>query len=384
MLVKKIELQNYRNISQLKHSFSSNLNIFVGKNGHGKTNLLESILMVTRGNTFRFGPIESLIKHDKEFASIKATLSNQNIENEIRLNIINKKKEILLNEKKVTAQKLQALTTVVLFSPESLIFIKDSGEHRRSLIDEFLISQNSNNFLIVNEFRKILKTKNKILKDYKEQLIDKITFENLYNTFNELFREKAVNLTLARLIAIKDIENDLNDLMQKISEENVEIAVEYLASNSCLNSLNKLEIAEKINKRMDEMILAEWASGQSLVGPHKHEINFLYNQKDSRIFCSQGQQRSIILSFKMSQIVYHRRVHGHYPILLLDDVLSELDLVRRKKLTGFLKEIDSQVFITSTEMDSMEGLNWDQVQLNYIENGQITRELKKGANESGK
>lgn len=102
---------------------------------------------------------------------------------------------------------------------------------------------------------------------------------------------------------------------------------------------------------MFELKDAEIAYGSSLVGPQKHDVTFLYNQNDSRFYCSQGQQRAMILSFKMAQIVYHRKAFGVYPILMLDDVLSELDLAKREKLILFLKDIDTQIFLTTTDLN---------------------------------
>ncbi|MBO9668387.1 MAG: DNA replication and repair protein RecF, partial [Bdellovibrio sp.] len=116
---------------------------------------------------------------------------------------------------------------------------------------------------------------------------------------------------------------------------------------------------------------AELSSGTSLVGPHKHDIVFLYGGKDSRFFCSQGQQRAIILSFKMAQIVYHRKAHGTYPVLMLDDVLSELDKAKRDALITFLHEINTQIFVTTTDFTLPESFSLDQLSVVRIKDGQI-------------
>ena len=174
-----------------------------------------------------------------------------------------------------------------------------------------------------------------------------------------------------RIEALARIKGDLNDNMQYISQTNVEIFVDYVASDESFLGFSRSEIVEKLKKRASELRSAEVSSGSSLVGPHKHDILFLYNQKDSRFFCSQGQQRAIILSFKMAQIVYHRRVHGTYPILLLDDVLSELDSEKRFRLVEFLEKLETQIFITSTEIDSVENLNKENVKIKYLDNGII-------------
>jgi DNA replication and repair protein RecF len=126
-----------------------------------------------------------------------------------------------------------------------------------------------------------------------------------------------------------------------------------------------------IEKRQKELLDAELSSGVSLVGPHKHDLRFLYGQKDSRFYCSQGQQRAIILSFKMAQIVYHRKVHGVYPLLLLDDVLSELDKNKRDALIAFLHEINTQTFITTTDFTLPESFHLKEISVIRINDGKI-------------
>lgn len=124
-----------------------------------------------------------------------------------------------------------------------------------------------------------------------------------------------------------------------------------------------------IQKRSLELRTAELQSGTSLIGPHKHDIKFLYGQNDSRFYCSQGQQRAIILSFKMAQIVYHRKAHGIYPVLMLDDVLSELDKTKRDALITFLHEIKTQIFVTTTDFELPTSFTLDQTQVFQVQNG---------------
>jgi DNA replication and repair protein RecF len=131
------------------------------------------------------------------------------------------------------------------------------------------------------------------------------------------------------------------------------------------------EINEMTHKRMMGLRDAEFATGASLVGPQKHDIIFLYGQKDSRFYCSQGQQRAIILSFKMAQIVYHRRVHGFYPALMLDDVLSELDESKRTALINFLHEINTQIFITTTDLSLPQSFALENYSVMEVKNGEV-------------
>ena len=122
---------------------------------------------------------------------------------------------------------------------------------------------------------------------------------------------------------------------------------------------------------MQELELAEIQSGGSLVGPQKHDVIFLYDGNDSRFYCSQGQQRSIILAFKMAQIVYHQRVHGYYPVLLLDDVLSELDLGKQESLISTLNQTETQTFVSTTDVSLISKLSMSNSRVFNIKNGQI-------------
>lgn len=345
--------------------------MFLGKNGQGKTNLLESIYLLVRGNSFRYASNESFIFHDQKQSLIQSRFHQNNLKYDMKLVLNEKSKDFSVNEKKISSSQIQQKFSVVLFSPESLSFIKESGEFRRVLLDEFLSSVDSKNISIINEFKKCLKNRNRLLKDFRDEKVPRSQFEPLFESLTELYIQKSSDLIVERLGALDKIKGDLNDNMQYISQTNVEIFVDYVASDESFLQLSRAEIVKRIIKRSQELRSAEISSGSSLIGPHKHEILFLYNQKDSRFFCSQGQQRAIILSFKMAQIVYHKRVHGTYPILLLDDVLSELDSEKRFRLVEFLEKLKTQIFITSTEIDSVENLNKENVQIKYLENGII-------------
>jgi len=178
-----------------------------------------------------------------------------------------------------------------------LSVIKNGPEGRRNLIDELLKSFSLENVEIINNFKKSLKSRNKILRDYKKEQI----------SFGE-----AINI---------------------------------------LNSLDELYL--------------------NYVGPHKHDIQFLFNGSDSRYYCSQGQQRAFILAFKMAQIVYHYGIFKKYPILLLDDVMSELDETKRHNLLNFLKGINAQIFITTTEFDLQNQIDHSSLSVYKIVEGKI-------------
>lgn len=370
-----IKLINYRNFDFLECQFSKKLNIFVGHNGQGKTNIVEAIFYSIRGESFRFSNNESLIKEGCTEASIHCQLNENNLNYFLQTELFFHRKRTLLNKKITNQNELRKKFGIVLFSPESLDCIKESSEHRRNLVDDLLITYDLNNLNTLNNFKKALKTRNKILKNYKLELETKKATQDLLEALEPTYLQLATDYTYLRLNAIKALLGEFNNSIRYISQNNdVDISVEYVISDMNFIEMSRLDIENQLLKRLKELNDAELSSGVSLVGPHKHDIKFLYNGKDSRIFCSQGQQRALILAFKIAQIVYHRKVHGVYPILILDDVLSELDQIKREALISFLHEINTQTFLTTTDLTLPKVFIGDELSIMHLKNGLLTKE----------
>lgn len=371
MRIKSLRLNNFRNFEDINISFADRLNVFIGQNGQGKSNLLEAISLLVLNESFRYADNDNLIKFQSPSANIEAILDNQNLDYKIKLQILKSRKNVTWNEKKISHQAIRQKFSCVVFSPESLSFIKEASDERRSLIDEAILSIEPFGHQIVSEFKKALKTRNKILRDHVEGLMSRNQALALLESLQPSYLRLSMALTETRLRLLKGLSEDIQKAMQFISKQTVEISVEYLISkqNYLLKSMNDVNAA--IRQRHTELQDAELAAGTSLVGPHKHEIVFLYNQKDSRFYCSQGQQRALILSFKMAQIVYHRRVQGTYPILLLDDVLSELDVVKRGALIEFLHNTQTQIFLTTTDLHLPEEMNMSESKVFEVKEGRI-------------
>ena len=371
MVFKKIKLKNFRNFSDFSTELSTRVNFLVGDNGQGKTNLVEALCLLTSGYSFRFFDNTVLIRNECENAFLQACIQQKNLDYDIALQILKTKKHFSLNEKKSNAGEIRKKFHSVIFSPESLTFIKDGAEERRDLVDELLISVFADTNDIRTRYRHALKTRNRILKNHIEGLESFPTTKALMESLQPQFLELAVELTLRRTQALKAIQSDFNNAMQYISSSrSVDISVEYVVSGENRIENSREELAETLQKRSEELFSSEMAAGTSLGGRHEHEIVFLYGQKDSRFFCSQGQQRAIILSFKMAQIVYHRKVHETYPILLLDDVLSELDVKKKMALISFLHEINTQTFITTTDLHLPESFRMENATVIQLKNGQ--------------
>ena len=377
MKLNSLFLKNYRNIEECSLELSPKLNIFIGDNGQGKTNFLESVYLLLHGESFRYGTNGTLIQFNQPQAVLNTFIHNNDLDYKVQMLISEFKKEILMNGKRTTKIE-KYLPEAILFSPESLSIIKESSDERRQLIDDVIRSIYKNGANIISDFKKVLRTRNKILKDYRDEKLSKDMTLQTLESVNPSYFKLATELTCLRINSLHEIKNDVQDYLKKIDQKNLaQFDFEYIISDQKIsdkNMENSLEFVHNlIQKRAQDLAFAELSSGVTLVGPQKHDVIFLYNGNDSRFYCSQGQQRSIILAFKMAQIVYHKKVHGLYPILLLDDVLSELDQTKQAALILALNEIQTQTFLTTTDVDVLKKLNMDQSQIYKVRDGKLSQ-----------
>lgn len=372
MIFEFVRIRDFRNLEAVDISFSPRLNVLIGENGQGKTNILESLFLLTQGDSFKYSDNETLINQNSNQAFLSARVSQNDLNYQIKMNLLKTRKQTFLNEKRVTAADIRRIFAAVIFSPESLSAIKEGADERRQLVDELLSSFDRQNNELIVDFKKALKTRNKILKNSVEGISTRESTILLLESLEPSFLRLATELTYKRIKALNELLRDFNQAMRYISGVNSsEITIQYVVSSEDAMSYSKQDVYNSLEKRINQLRDAELSSGTSLVGPQKHDIVFLYNQKDSRFFCSQGQQRAIILSFKMAQIVYHRKAYGVYPVLMLDDVLSELDKAKRDALITFLHEINTQIFVTTTDFNLPESFSLDQISVMNVKNGKV-------------
>ncbi|MFK8137388.1 MAG: DNA replication/repair protein RecF [Bdellovibrionales bacterium] len=374
MRLEQLKFYQYRNIKTGELKLSPVLNIFIGKNGQGKTNIIEAVHLLTNGKAFRPGNNIHIINrsiHDKK-AYIGASVKKQSVKNFIEAQFSEKTKTYLLNNKRVSGAKLQQHFPCVLFSPESLSAIKSGPDERRVLVDDLLCLIDSQNAELLANFTKLLRNRNKCLKNYRDEKLNQNEFKALFASINEQYYPICLELTVKRIEAIEAIKESFSEIMGRISNQNVESSVEYVASGNTLNRKSREEIEETLRERAYQLQSAELSTFSSLFGPHKHDIQIIFEGNDSRYYCSQGQQRALILSFKMAQIVYHNARYGVFPVLLLDDVLSELDEEKRSFLIAFLKENEAQTFITTTEFDFPEFKNMESIHVFEVSEGEVS------------
>ncbi len=357
MEIKTIELTNYRNYSSAQINLESGLNFIVGNNAQGKTNLLESIYLASVGKSPKNSKDKQIIKFDQEKARVSIDFNtiagSKNIE--IFLDKANKKaiKVNKLNIFKLT--ELVGTLSTVYFSPDELKLIKEVPEDRRRFLDVSISQFNKRYLYDLLRYEKVLKQRNTILKSNSS--IESKT-EQL-NLFTPQLIDIAEKIILTRLNFIKTLEKVAKNIHKTITNtENLEISYSY--------TLNKnLSIREDLKNQFDKVLNKELELGYTCVGPHRDDIIFKINGLDCKVYASQGQQRTVALVVKLSLMEVIRDETKEYPILLLDDVLSELDSSRQDRLLNMTKKY--QTIISCTSVPKIE-IPFNTI---YIENGAV-------------
>ena len=338
MKIKTLELLNFRNYSKLKTSFNNGINFIVGKNAQGKTNLLESMYFLSVGKSPKNSKDKQIIKFDQEKAKMavlfETTAGDKNIE--IFLNPMNKKSIRINNLNILKLTELVGTLSVVYFSPDEMKLIKEVPEDRRTFLD-ISISQFDKAYLYsILKYNRILKMRNQILKsfDSNESKIEQL------HLFTPQLIDTAVDIIKKRCDFINKLKGIAKSIHTEITTtETLDISYSYTLPD---NISIQRDLEEKFNNSLEK----DLTLGFTTIGPHRDDIIFKINNLDCKTFASQGQQRTVSLVVKLSLMEVIKNEIGEYPILLLDDVLSELDQNRQDRLLKLTTKY--QTFISCT------------------------------------
>lgn len=343
MKIKRLTLSNYRNYQNQTFELSEGLNVFVGKNAQGKTNALESVYFCAIGKSLRTNKDKNLISFEKENAKISLEVQKKYSKVQIDVYLSNKnKKTIKINNLPIKRiGELLGEFNAVFFSPDELRLIKDAPEDRRRFMDIDISQTNKTYFYHLGKYDKILASRNRLLKTSKSKEIASQTIE----IWNVQLAKVASKIILKRI----DFLTKLTPYAQKthayLTDKKEELTLEY--SGTVAETEEKLTnlIKKKLSKNFDK----DFKLGYTSIGPHRDDIKIKLNGIDVRSFGSQGQQRTCALSLKLAELEIMRLQTNETPILLLDDVLSELDSDRRAKLIKFASKF--QTILTCTEFE---------------------------------
>ena len=371
MFLKKAEAFHFRNYNHFSLSFNSLINVFIGENGQGKSSLLEALYCALKGKSFHSFVSSEFIQNHRKSSKICLTLEESegvsNIESSFFCCDSLLKKELRYCGKKVKAGFLIERFPCFLFTEASLKCIRQGPSERRDFVESlFSFPQQAQ---AKSGFEKALKQKKHLLKSYKKGLIKEKNFLRFLKVLNEEFLRKSHLLVQARLDLLGQIYSSVQKLTKHFFKEPVP-ALDFSYSIGGNKDLKKeSDILSALREDLDRKTQQEIQAGASLSGPHRHEMLFLFNGKDSRIFCSKGQQRSYVLSLILSYI----QPLSH-AFLLLDDVLLELDESVQKKFLQFLEKKRCQIFLTSCKITSFktENMSFFRVKEGKVEKAEWT------------
>ena len=354
MIIKNLKIENFRNFEFQNVDFFENINIFYGKNGQGKTNLLEAVNYFTNGKSCRNNLKEKdVVLFGKDGFSLSGEFLTQrgNIYEKIE---VRNKKSIYINGQPV--EKLSdvlGLINTVLFMPSDINIVLGAPSERRRYIDTFLSKNKPKYFSLLASYIYVLKQKNNVLKEHK--------MSPQIDIYNEKLFEYGSKICEIRKNFIDVFNEYVKKIYSDISEEKEN--VELIYKPNIENFSDKEIFLEELGKNKEKELIL----GSSLKGPHRDDILININGKAAKFFASQGQLRSIILSMKIAESEIINDTKGEYPIILLDDVFSELDSKRREFLIKNLE--GKQVIITLTNADIEK--NFENARYFEIENGRI-------------
>ncbi len=344
MKIASIKLKNYRNYSDLSISLSSGLNVLVGDNAQGKTNLAEAIFLCAIGKSMRTNRDRDLILWDKEFARVDLSVENKGRKNISIYLFPNKNKSIKINGIPILKMgELLGNFNAVYFSPDELKLIKDSPDERRRFMDIDLSQFDRNYFYALSRYNKILSERNKLLKTVTSEA-------DLHRTlpiWNEQLAKTGAYIVYSRLKFIdklKDFAAREHDIISK-GKETLKLSYTGVVGQSVD------EITSKLLLRLEESTAKDIELRYTTTGPHRDDIKITLNDIDVRYYGSQGQQRSTALSLKLAELEIFRAELGTYPVLILDDVLSELDEERKHALLDRIQNIQTILTCTHFEYD---------------------------------
>ena len=368
-------VQNYRNLEKIDTKFDPNVNIFIGKNAQGKTNLLEAIYFLALTRSHRTNTDKELIHFGSDYANIMGKVYKSQVNVNLRVLITKKGKKVWINRiEQPKLSKYVGQLNAILFSPEDLELIKGAPALRRKFMDQEFGQINSEYLFFASKYRQVLAQKNNYLKKLaKGQAKDQIFLDVLSDQLAGI----AAEIISRRFKFLEYLSDFASEAYEHISLASEKLTIAYRPSISGIKSSDSTEeIYHKVLHNFQKTKIMEMKKGTTLSGPHRDDIEFKLNDRNAHLYASQGQQRSIALSIKLAeiQLVYH--LTDEYPLLLLDDVMSELDHGRQSALLNYIHG-KTQTFITTTDL---EGISWEIIKkpkIYHIQSGKISLEKEK-------
>lgn len=349
MKLNKIYLLSFRNLEKVELLPGDRFNIFFGNNAQGKTNLLESIFLLGTTKSFKTTKNGEMLRWGSDQSLIKGWVEKGGVCREIALFIDKQGKKVRLDQKSVTRlDEFFGSLNVVVFTPEEINMVRGAPEIRRRYLDRAVFSGDQTYLPAYHDYGKVLKSRNILLKNGEKAGFD---------VWTDRLVEHGIKIIDKRVAYLREIQGLLHQFYSDISGTDEVVEIRYRPHLIDMGTYEK-DKRRTLDEALERSASEEQRRGTTLVGPHRDDIEFVLNGRALKQFGSQGQQRSYVLALKMAEIEYMHRKFDSPPVLLLDDMTSELDQERNRNLMGFLKRKEMQVFITTTSLQniSLEGI----------------------------
>ncbi len=342
MHVTSLKLYQFRNIQSCSITCGKGVTLFLGRNGQGKSNLLEAISLLARARSFRTSKIKECVTWGQEQGSVFGTVENRAGRYELGVILDNGKRTVTIDGKNVsTLQDYLGRFAAITFAPHDLEVVKGGPERRRAFIDRHVVDAEPQMGAQYAVYAKLVKTK-------VDQLRKGIVDENALRSIEQLIARHTLVIKNARRRYLDGLTKHISGLYDEFAQEDGGISI------SLHDTLEGGEDEQSILKLLSAHRAEEFRQRSVVVGPHRDDLVIELRNKNARSFASQGQARSVILALKLATILYLEEVHGESPVVLLDDVDAELDAGRRDRFFNLIFKKERQFFITATELHDFE------------------------------
>ena len=359
MFIKRLQMLNYRNYNVLDISLGPHVNVFMGDNAQGKTNILEGIYYCAFARSHRTSKDRELINWNSDNALLSVTVGRERLDKRIDISILKDgKKAIQIN--KIKIKKIGELFgnfNVVMFSPEDLKIIKDSPGVRRKFIDMELCQLNPKYYYNLVQYNKVLNERNTILRNRNIS-------KDILDVYDMQLVEFGYNIIIDRLEYIKKLNKYSEKIHSDITSGKEKIEFRYTSTIKDLEN-----IKENFQSLLEKNRIRDCERGITSIGPHRDDFIVLINDIDTKSYGSQGQQRTAVLTIKFSSLKIIKELTGEHPVLLLDDVLSELDFSRKRYILSTIGDI--QTIITCTGIEDLYEYLDDKSKVFKVKDGEI-------------
>ena len=360
MFISEIKLNGFRNYGEQKIKLLPNINLLVGKNGQGKTNLLESIYYAGIGKSPKTTKDTELINWSKQRASFCIYFKKESGTKQIEV-IFSRQSKKIIRVNSVNLLKIADLLgnlNIIFFSPDELKLVKDAPQDRRKIMDTDISQLSKNYFYNLTKYNKIIDERNKLLKTAQ----NKDVLEQTLPIWDIQLAETGSKIIFERISFLEKLKTLAKQAHEYLTNKVEDLQIEYAG----IVGKSEEDIKQKLLKKLKECRDKDEKLGFTNIGPHRDDIKLVVNNIDIRSFGSQGQQRTVALSMKLAELEIFKEEIGEYPVLLLDDVLSELDQDRQQRLLNYCKKL--QTIITATQYDPFMFQNANVIK---IDKGQI-------------